>query len=262
GLGAISVLDLQSSEDADVRAFGDFVFEKVFIHYTAKQWGIPVAQVDRSVINRVPVAFGRDDRYFHDAFQCMPAHGFTKLFEKMLDHPDITLHLGCDAKDWLQPDPGAGLLRFSGSVSPDAVLYTGPLDELFGRVFGSLPYRSLNMVFEALGCPQFQPAAVVNYPNEEDFTRITEFKHLTRQEIPHTTILREYPLPYDPDAEKAAVPYYPIQSGENQALYMKYRALADRIPGLYLCGRLAEYKYYNMDAATKAALEAADLIMG
>lgn len=243
GQRTASVMALQQSEDALVREFGAFVLEKVFLHYTAKQWGTPIEQVDRAVIDRVPVVLGYDDRYFQDQYQMMPARGFTPLFERLLDHPAITVRLNVAATHFDEE-------TFGGDV-----IFTGALDALFDYRFGELPYRSLRLDFERLAVTQFQPAAVVNYPNEEKFTRITEFKQLAGQEIADaTTILREYPLAYDPRGTVGNVPYYVIESPENRALYERYAALAATFPRLKLCGRLAEYRYYNMDAAVLRAL--------
>ncbi len=260
GQRTASVLDLMHDPDGQVRAFGEFVFEKVFLHYTAKQWDTPVEQVDRSVINRVPVVLGEDDRYFQDTFQFMPDGGFTPLFQRMLDHPGIQVRLNCDARQLLRLE--VGRITVEGGVFSGPVVYTGPVDELFDYAYGPLPYRSLDLQFQQLEEDQFQPASVVNYPNEEAFTRITEFKHLTGQRLPgHTTVLREYPMAYDPLGERGNIPYYVISNPENLALYQKYAALASEYPGLRLCGRLADYRYYNMDAAILRALELAQELL-
>lgn len=258
GRDKVSVLELMESRDDKINAAGDYIYKNVFENYTAKQWGVPPEKVDRSVINRVPVKLGYDDRYFTDVYQYMPAHGFTKLFESLLSHPLITVDLGCDALRRLRVGFEGGTLYWDGEKFDRPVIYTGPVDELFGCRFGRLPYRSLDLVFrrEAVTC--FQPAAVVNYPNEEDFTRITEFKHLTGQQLEGaTTILYEYPLDYDIKAARGNIPYYPVINPRSAELYEKYRELSQGFGSLYLCGRLAEYKYYNMDAAVEAALRVA-----
>lgn len=250
----VPVTELLESEDASVREFGGFVFEKIFRNYTAKQWGVPAAQVDHSVLGRVPVVLGEDDRYFDNTFQMMPDEGYTKLFERMLGHPGISVTLNCDAVERLRFADDGGIL-FDGELFDGPVVYTGPVDELLHYRFGPLPYRSLDLQFEQRRVTHFQPAAVVNYPNEEAFTRITEFKYLTNQSVEgSTSILREYPLPYDPAAKKGNVPYYPVVSEENHALYRCYRDALQNVRGLFFCGRLAEYRYYNMDAAVEAAL--------
>lgn len=252
GREKVSVLELTDSPDPALAQLGQFVFENVFVHYTAKQWGLPIHQVDASVINRVPVVLGEDDRYFRDAVQQMPVGGYTALLEKMLDHPSLETAYGADAAALLQLDENGGI-RVEGTPYRGLVIYTGPVDELLGYRFGPLPYRALDFRFETLARDRYQEAAVVNYPNEEAFTRITEFKHMTGQTLPgRTTILREYPLAYDPKGPY--VPCYSIENPENRALYETYAAAAKAWPNLHLCGRLAEYRYYNMDAAIERAL--------
>jgi UDP-galactopyranose mutase len=261
GSEKVSVLELMESSDDKIRAAGEYIYKNVFENYTAKQWGVPPEEVDKSVINRVPVKLGYDDRYFTDVYQYMPAHGFTKLFESLLDHPLITVELGCDALSRLSIDFDSGTLSWDGEKFDRPVIYTGPVDELFGCRFGRLPYRSLDLVFRRMDMTRFQPAAVVNYPNEEDLTRITEFKYLTAQQLEGaTTILYEYPLDYDIKAARGNIPYYAVINPQNTALYEKYKELAQGFGNLYLCGRLAEYKYYNMDAAVGAALNVAQQV--
>lgn len=258
----VSVLDLMNSEDETIWSFGNFVFEKVFLHYTAKQWGTPTEQVDRSVINRVPVVLGYDDRYFQDTYQAMPVNGFTPIFKAMLDHPAITVRLNCEAGEVLTLDKQQGKLYFEQEVFDGPVVFTGAIDQLFGYAYGPLPYRSLDLAFEQKPVTHFQPAAVVNYPNEEAFTRITEFKKLGGRQVEgSTTILKEYPMQYDPMAEKGNIPYYVISSPENLSRYQQYANLAQTFPNLFLCGRLAEYKYYNMDAAILQALKLSRTIL-
>lgn len=242
GESKVSVMTLLHHEDKDLRELGEFVYEKVFVHYTAKQWGIPAEKVDRGTIDRVPVRIGYDGRYFADAFQAMPVDGYNPIFEKMLEKADV--FTGMDGRCAL------------GCGKP--VIYTGPLDELFDFEYGALPYRTLRLDFETLDMEQYQPAAVVNYPNEEDFTRITEFKALTGEKLPCTTILREYPAQYVPGQGE---PYYPIASEESATLYERYARKAAQVPGLVLCGRLAEYKYYNMDQCIARAMEITEKLL-
>jgi UDP-galactopyranose mutase len=248
------VSDLRKSENTVIREFGEFVFKKVFVNYTAKQWG--TREVDASVLSRVPVVAGYDDRYFHDKYQVMPDEGYTALFEKLLGHPNITIQLECDAINHLSIENNE-LLYNSEAVA--ICVYTGPIDELFNYRYGPLPYRSLDLQFETPDTEKFQLAAVVNYPNENEFTRITEFKYLTGQKHPKTTILREYPRAHD--YKSGTVPYYPIQSEINQALYDKYRDALSGIKNLYFCGRLAQYKYFNMDAAVDSALKLSKMLI-
>lgn len=248
----ISILELLKAKDVQIRNFGGFVFEKVFVHYTAKQWNQPIEEVDTSVIDRVPVVLGEDDRYFQDAYQAMPSEGYNKIFEQMLNSPRIEVRLDCDAIEHLELKENG--VFFDGIPLNGQVIYTGALDDLLGHKYGFLPYRSLDFVFEDWDCISYQPASVVNYPNEESFTRITEFKKLTGQQSDKTTILKEYPQPYDPRGEKGNIPYYPILSDQNKALYEKYLAEINKFPQIHLCGRLAEYRYYNMDGAIERAL--------
>lgn len=258
GRPKVSVLELIDTENDTIRELGGFVFDKVFKNYTAKQWGTPPAALDRDVINRVPVVLSYDDRYFDDPIQFMPVNGYTSIFRRMLSHPLIDTKLNCDATSRLKIDVDAGIILFDGQPYSGPVIYTSPLDELFGFCFGELSFRSLDMVFEHIERKQFQAAAVVNYPNDELFTRITEFKYLTGQQAASTTVMKEYPLPCDRRAARGNIPYYPIPDVSCQSLYNQYKNAAARIKNLYPCGRLAEYKYYNMDKAILQAMHIAE----
>ena len=252
----VSILDLIKHEDPLIKEFGEFVFEKVFVHYTAKQWGIPAEEVDKSVINRVPVVLGYDDRYFKDKIQFMPKEGFTKLFENMLDHENIDIILNKNINEMIELDFENKKVKIDGQEFKKPIIFTGAVDELLDYKYGRLPYRSLDLVFENYDKTYFQPNSVVNYPNEEKFTRITEFKYLTNQKIDGTTtILKEYPLKYDANNKKCLDPYYPITNGENINMYNNYKEEIEKFNNIYLVGRLAEYKYYNMDAVVEKALE-------
>lgn len=256
----ISIYDLLNSPDSEIHVLGQYVFDKVFANYTSKQWGISADQIDRSVINRVPVVLSYDGRYFQDIYQAMPQDGFTVLFERLLDHPNIDVVLSQAAQDRLILDFQQRTIRFDGSLFSGIVLLTGALDEFLEYRYGALPYRSLDLIFESKNCDYYQQSVVVNYPNEEAFTRITEFKHLTGQVVEgKTTILKEFPLPFDKD--KAREPYYPITDKTSEALYQKYISLISEFQNIYLCGRLAEYKYYNMDVVIDRALILADQIL-
>ena len=240
----VTILELRQNPDPEVAAIADYVYEHVFVHYTMKQWGQKPEEIDPSTTARVPVRLSRDDRYFQDAYQGMPLEGYTKMFERMLDHPNIEVRLGVDARPILKEAGGP-------------VIYTGQVDELFGFQFGPLPYRTLDFRFETLPQDAFQTHGTVNYTVDRDYTRITEFKHLTGQELPGvTTIVKEYSRPYTGDPKET--PYYAIINPENNALYAKYKAEADKKQQLHLLGRLAEYKYYNMDAIAARALELAE----
>lgn len=220
--------------------------------YTAKQWGVSPSEIDVSVLKRVPLRFSYQEGYFDDAYQALPVHSFTRFFENLLNHPDIHLKLGVDAMHRLHAEDGRILL--DGRTADCAIIYTGALDELFNCCFGPLPYRSLRFELKTLEQESYQPAPVVAYPQEAGYTRITEYKKLPVQDIPgNTTIAFEYPLPYR--AGQASEPYYPILTKESQEAYQKYLSLAKQIPNLTICGRLADFQYYNMDQALARALK-------
>ena len=238
------VAEIRTSEDVVVSRIGRELYEKFFQGYTRKQWALDPSELDRAVTARVPVRSNRDDRYFTDTHQAMPAAGYTAMFERMLDHPNITVRTSTDYADVL------------GRVSFRRLVWTGPVDEFFGHRYGRLPYRSLRFRHETLAQERFQPVGTVNFPQTEDFTRVSEYKHLTGQVHPQTSVTYEYPTA-DGD------PYYPIPRPENQALYKRYEALADATPDTWFVGRLATYRYLNMDQvvgqslATFARLDAA-----
>ena len=225
-----------------------------------KQWGQTPEEISPQVTGRVPVLISYDNRYFQDKYQGVPADSFTQMFARMLDHENITVRTGADARELLQL--GAHEIRFEGKKFEGDVVYTGELDELFGCRYGRLPYRSLRFDFEHLAQDDFQDGhSVVNYTVSEDFTRITEFKYLTRQkDADGTTIVREYPFAYT--GADGEIPYYAIMNPENEALYEKYKRLAMGLSNMHLLGRLAEYKYYNIDAMVKKALVLADELIG
>ena len=254
----VTILELRASEDPEIRQVADYVYEHVFVHYTMKQWGQTPEQIDPNTTARVPVFLSRDDRYFQDEFQGMPLDGYTPVFEAILDHPNITVHTGVDARDRL--DLSGGVIRLDGESFSGPVIYTGAADELFGFRFGRLPYRSLRFEFETHPVEFFQSHGTVNYTVDEPYTRITEFKHMTGQVNKDcTTTVREYSYAYTGGENET--PYYAIINAENNALYQQYKALADSYDNLHLLGRLAEYKYYNMDAIVAQALTLADRLV-
>lgn len=259
GLGSrVSVVKLRENEDSDIREAAEFVYRNIYLKYTAKQWGCPLEEVDSEVAARVPVVISRDNCYFRDKYQGVPSDGFTPMFERMLDHPNIELRLNADCADLIRLDGGKIFLQ--GEEFAGEVIYTGATDELFGYRFGRLPYRSLKFSFEHYGSDSFQGCSVVNYTVSEDYTRITEFKYLTGQkDTDGTTVAKEYPLAYS--GSEGEIPYYAVVNGGSQALYGKYRALAGEYAALYLLGRLAEFKYYNMDQAALRAMELAGSII-
>lgn len=257
GMGSrVPILKLREQEDPEIRQIADYVYENIFLYYTMKQWGQTPEEIDPAVTGRVPVVISYDNRYFQEPWQGMPLHGYTPMFEKMLDHPKIRVETGVDARSRIRFEEDQVIL--DGEPFCGEVIYTGPVDELFNCCFGRLPYRSLRFDFEYLDQEDYQGHSVVNYTVSEDFTRITEFKYLTGQKAPGTTIVREYPFAYT--GAESEIPYYSIANEANQALYEKYRALTEKIPNVWLLGRLAEYKYYNIDAMVMKALELTEKI--
>lgn len=233
---AEAVDPIRTSEDVVVGQVGRELYELFFRGYTRKQWGRDPSELDRSVTARVPTRTNTDDRYFGDTHQIMPLHGYTRMFERMLDHPNIDILL---STDFAEVDP---------QLPRGHLVYCGPVDEYFGFKLGRLPYRSLRFEHKTLPQAQYQAVSVVNYPNEEvPYTRITEYKHLTGQEHPHTSLTYEYP-----SAE--GDPYYPVPAPENAELYQQYKTLGDQTPGVTFLGRLGTYKYYNMDQVVGQAL--------
>jgi len=226
---------IRTSEEVIVSTVGRELYEKFFKNYTRKQWGLDPSELDASVTARVPTRTNRDDRYFNDIYQAMPLHGYTRMFENMLDHSRIKMLLNTDYREIL------GVIPFK------EIIFTGPIDEFFDYRFGKLPYRSLEFKHETINCKVFQPAPVVNYPNEHPFTRVTEFKYLTGQEHEKTSIVYEFP-------RSEGDPYYPVPRPENTEIYKKYQELASATPWVHFVGRLATYKYYNMDQVAAQAL--------
>lgn len=234
--------DIRTSEDVVVNAVGRDLYEKFFRGYTRKQWGLDPSQLAASVAARIPTRTNRDDRYFTDTFQAMPWEGYTRMFERILDHPGIDVETGVDffaARDRLRARH---------------LVYTGPVDAFYQYRFGALPYRSLRFEHQHLpDTAQYQQVGTVNYPNEHDYTRITEFRHITGQAHPGTSIVREYP-------QAEGDPYYPVPRPENEALFKRYEALALAERDVTFVGRLAQYRYYNMDQCVGAAIKAAQYV--
>ena len=255
----VTILELRRNPDPEVAAIAEYVYEHVFVHYTRKQWDQTPEEIDPATTARVPVRLTRDDRYFQDPWQGMPLEGYTSLFRRMLDHPNITVALGVDARD--RASFSEGQIRLDGLPFSGPVIFTGQADELFAFQEGRLPYRTLDFRLETHDRQFYQTHGTVNYTVDQDFTRITEFKHLTGQRLrdPVTAIMKEYSRPYTGAAGE--IPYYAIINPENNARYDRYRARAARFPNLHLLGRLAEYKYYNMDAIVLRALELCDRLL-
>ena len=227
--------EIRTSEDVVVSKVGRELYEKFFRGYTQKQWGVDPSQLDKSVTSRVPTRTNRDDRYFGDEFQYMPEHGYTRMFEQMLDHPNIKIMLQTDFAD------------IRDEVQYKRLIFTGPIDEFFDFRFGKLPYRSLSFEHVTLDTEWHQPVAVVNYPQTQAYTRVTEYKHLTGQQNARTSLTYEFP-------SDVGDPYYPVPRPENAELFKRYEALAKATPDVWFVGRLATYRYYNMDQVVGQAL--------
>lgn len=231
---------ITTSEDVVINAVGRDLYEKFFKGYTLKQWGLSPAQLNASVTARIPTRTNTDDRYFTDTYQAMPAEGYHQLFKNLLDHPNIQVELSTDFQ------------KIKGQFSSAHVIYSGPIDAFFDYEYGKLPYRSLKFEHSHIqGIQHYQSTGTVNYPNDFDYTRITEFKYLTGQSISGTSIVKEFP-------QSEGDPYYPIPKPENDALFKKYNLLAEQEKNVTFVGRLAQYKYYNMDQVVGAALTCTD----
>lgn len=254
GKSKATVVEMLECEDAVVRGYAEFLFEKDYRPYTAKQWNVPPEEIDPSVLARVPVVFSYNTGYFDDPYQCMPAKGYTEFFNNLLNHDNITVRLGIDALDHLSVSREGAELLLDGKKCTIPVVYTGAIDELFGLSYGKLPYRSLRFDWHYdADIDSYQPAPVVAYPQQDGFTRITEYKKLPVQNAKGTSYAVEYPLSYQPGQDLE--PYYPIPTQETHKQFAIYRENAARIKNLFCCGRLAEYRYYNMDQALSRALE-------
>lgn len=235
---------IHNSEDAVLSSVGRDLCDKFFRNYTRKQWGLDLSELSATVAGRIPVRTNDDDRYFSDVFQKMPSDGYTAMFNRMLKTPGVTVEVG------------SSFQQVRNRVKAGQIFYSGPIDEYFDFRFGALPYRSLRFEHEHLSeMPKYQQVGTVNYPNDFEFTRITEFKHLTGQQHVGTSIVREYP-------QLTGEPYYPVPTPENQALYQKYKAFADTETEVHFIGRLAQYRYYNMDQVVAAALKLAEECLG
>ncbi len=236
----VPILKLRESASTDIKYLADYIYKNVFEGYTLKQWGVKPEELGPSVTGRVPVYIGRDDRYFQDSFQSMPKLGYTEMFRRMIAHKNIKVLLNTDYREIVD------------EVTFDRMIYTGPIDSFFDHMHGHLPYRSLRFEFEHVADAKFQAVGQINYPNEQAFTRITEFKHLTGQNAPGSTIVHEYSQAY---VEGTNEPYYPFPTELNQTIASKYAIEIERLRGtVVFLGRLAEYKYYNMDQAAARAL--------
>lgn len=238
----VPILKLRQTQDSDLEFLAQYVYEKVFLNYTLKQWGVRPEDLNASVSERVPVYISRDNRYFQDAFQGIPERGYTAMLEKMLDHPLIHVELDTDFKE------------VRSGISCDRIFFTGAIDEYFGYTLGELPYRSLDIVYKTHSCPYLQTESVINYPENYDYTRSVEYKYFLGEKSEKTVVSYEYPCPYEHGQNER---YYPIPNPENEGVYQRYATLAADCRDTYFLGRLGDYKYYNMDQAVARALEIA-----
>lgn len=249
----VPVLEVMKHDDAEIRQYAEFLFQNDYAPYTAKQWGLTPDEIDPSIMARVPLRMSYNDGYFDDRYQVMPDHSFTDFFHNLLDHPNIKVQLGIEALDHLSVSDEAVFLN--GADSKALIVYTGALDELFRHEYGRLPYRSLRFEWKYSEKDSYQEAPVVAYPQAEGYTRITEYKKLPVQIGRGTSYALEYPLSYEEGS--GAEPYYPVLTDASQALYRKYYQRAAKIKNLIFCGRLADFRYYNMDQALERALDVA-----
>ncbi len=235
----VPILEFQKQQDDDLKFLADYVYEKVFLHYTTKQWGVSPKDVDGTVTARVPIYLSKDNRYFQDKYQGIPLDGYTKVVERMLNHKNIKISLNTDFKD-------------VDTVGFNRVFYTGSIDEYFDYEFGQLPYRSVNFKFETYDKEYYQSTACVNYPFNYDFTRIHEYKYYLDDKSDKTVIAKEYSESFELGKNER---YYPIPKRENAELYNKYLSKAKTLKNVYFLGRLGDYKYYDMDKAILRAIE-------
>lgn len=250
----VPILELHAQEDDDLQYLADFVYEKVFLHYTMKQWGMRPDEVGGKAMARIPVYVSTDDRYFQNPYQGLPKYGYTAMMENMINKKNISTLLGADYHDIISLDEKTNKVLVNGNVFEGKVIFTACIDALMDYKFGDLPYRSLRFEFSTLDMEDYQPVATVNYPCNYEFTRITEFKKLTKQQHPKTTIMKEFSTLYD-HKNSGLDPLYPIPKAENEKLYEKYHNEVEKFPQIVLAGRLANYKYFTMAETIKNALD-------
>jgi UDP-galactopyranose mutase len=253
--GKVPILELRKSSHVLLQQLGELVYQKFFVNYTTKQWGCSPDDISPEVTARVPIVVSRDDRYFHDKYQAIPSQGYTQLIANLLNHDNIEVQHSTDASSLIRLNDATKSVEFKGQAFNGKLVFTGMLDQLFNYLDGELPYRSLQFDFETLPQAQYQGATTVNYPNEHAYTRITEFKHILNQTTTHTTIVKEYPHDYDRHDPAKNVPYYPIFNQANQERFEQYKQRVQAFENVITAGRLADYKYYNMDDAVGNALK-------
>lgn len=261
GRDRVPVLEIIDHEDEEVHAFGELLFEKAYRNYTTKMWDTPPEKVDKYILNRVPMAMNYDERYLNADFQYLPVNGYHEIFENMLNHPNISVELNVDALDHIKLDPETKEIFYDGE-KVDCLVYTGPIDELFGYKYGELPYRSLDIRYNSFEEESVLPCEIISYPQADGYTRKTEYRKIMadQSKCKGSVVATEYPLPYDKNAETGNTPYYPLMTPESLDTYKKYKEEVTSYKGLFLCGRLAEFRYYNMDVCIEHALESAEHI--
>lgn len=251
---AVTVVEMLECEESSIKSFAQFLFDKDYKLYTAKQWNLRTSEIDPSVLKRVPIILSYRDTYFGDKYEFMPGNGFAEFYENLIDHFNITLELGVDALAYLNVDEkNRDILYDNKKVN---IIYTGAIDELFNYKFGVLPYRSLYFEYKSYEKTSFQDAAIVAYPQAKEFTRITEYTKMPLQKgNGWTSVVYEYPVAYDKNKKIGKDPYYPVLTDSSRVMYKEYSNFAANFKNLTLCGRLAEFKYYNMDQCVLRALE-------
>lgn len=235
-----TILELRNSKDEDLKFLAEYIYKKVFLGYTSKQWGVDPEHIDASVSARVPIYISKDDRYFQDTYQAIPKEGYTKMVENILNHPLIELRLNVDFKE------------VKKELDYERLFYTGAIDEFFDYKFGKLPYRSLDIKFEKYDKEYMQSCAQMNYPNNFDFTRSVEYKYYLDEKSEKTILSYEFPCEFEEGKNER---YYPIPNEENQRLYERYLQEANEFKNVYFLGRLGDYKYYDMDKTVDRVLE-------
>lgn len=256
GRDRVPVLELVNHPDAEVSRYGNLLFDKAYKTYTSKMWGIGVDKIDKYVLERVPMAMNYDERYLNKDYQYLPVKGFTEIFRNMLAHPNIDLELNTDALEHISFNEAENTVLYDGEAV-DALIFTGPIDELFDYKFGSLPYRSLDIKYEHSESSSVLPCEIISYPQAAGYTRSTEYRKLmyNDENAVGSVVATEYPLQYDKNAKVGNIPYYPVVTEESSAMYSKYRSEVEKYRNIFLCGRLAEFKYYNMDICIEHALQ-------
>lgn len=256
GADRVPILELVDSPDKDISEYANLLFEKAYKTYISKMWGIGVDKIDKYVLERVPMALNYDERYLNKDFQYLPVKGFTEIFRNMLDHPNISVELNVEALEHITFDEQNNKVLYDGDVV-EALIYTGAVDELFGEKYGALPYRSIDIRYEYSEKDSVQPCEIISFPQADGYTRSTEYRKImfNTDNVKGTVVATEYPLQYDKNAAVGNVPYYPVVTEESNKMYAQYTEEIKKYNNIFLCGRLAEFKYYNMDICIEHALQ-------